>query len=136
MNIVKRIGIRCTSDGYSRRLLKERDAEQIDLLGANPPTVFVGKWCSRLRIIRCHNSNNSFSIRRKHHATPRAVLTTPASEPTTKKVPTLQTIYIKSFFLTLVLFLFKFPNWETELIISQIRLGVLCRGSLNLPSRR
>ncbi|XP_019181574.1 PREDICTED: pyruvate, phosphate dikinase 2 isoform X2 [Ipomoea nil] len=94
MNIVKIIGIRCTtsgtSDGYSRRLLKERDAEQIDLLGANPPSVFVGKWCSRLRIIRCHNSsyinsNNSFSIRRKHHVTPRALLTTPASEPTTKK---------------------------------------------------
>lgn len=138
---MKRIGIRSTastSEVYSRRLLKERYAEQIDVVGANPPTVFVGKWCSRLRIIQCRNSsyintNNSFSIRPKpqKHDTPRAVLTTPASEPTTKKVLLiLETIIFLNFVFVCFHFLFKFPNWESE---QMSQLGLLC-SDLNLPS--
>ncbi|XP_020553015.1 pyruvate, phosphate dikinase, chloroplastic isoform X1 [Sesamum indicum] len=91
---VKDILIRSTAnDVYTRRILKEKYGDQIDLLGVNPSRTRVSRWSSRARATRCHGSRMEASgftrpePGRREPTPPAQAILTPVSDPTptTKK---------------------------------------------------
>ncbi|KAL0388732.1 UNVERIFIED_CONTAM: Pyruvate, phosphate dikinase, chloroplastic [Sesamum radiatum] len=91
---VKDILIRSTAnDVYTRRILKERYGDQIDLLRVNPSRTRVSRWSSRALATRCHGSRMESSgftrpePGRREPTPPAQAILTPVSDPTptTKK---------------------------------------------------
>ncbi|KAL0414674.1 UNVERIFIED_CONTAM: Pyruvate, phosphate dikinase, chloroplastic [Sesamum radiatum] len=91
---VKDMLIRSTAnDVYTRRILKEKYGDQIDLLRVNPSRTRVSRWSSRARASRCHGSRIQASgftrpePGRREPTPPAQAILTPVSDPTptTKK---------------------------------------------------
>ncbi|KAL0348729.1 UNVERIFIED_CONTAM: Pyruvate, phosphate dikinase, chloroplastic [Sesamum angustifolium] len=91
---VKDILIRSTAnDVYTRRILKEKYGDQIDLLRVNPSRTRVSRWSSRALATLCHGSRIESSgftrpePGRREPTPPAQAILTPVSDPTptTKK---------------------------------------------------
>ncbi|KAL3812748.1 hypothetical protein ACJIZ3_014016 [Penstemon smallii] len=93
-SIIKEMLIRSSAnDVYTRRILKEKYADQINVFRVHPSSIRVSRWSARVRATRCRGSRakpNGFyktEVRRRELTLPAQAILSPVSDPTptTKK---------------------------------------------------
>ncbi|KAK4477975.1 hypothetical protein RD792_017240 [Penstemon davidsonii] len=81
------------NDVYTRRILKEKYADQSDVFRVHPSSIRVSRWSTRVRATRCRGSRakpngfNKTEVRRRDLTLPAQAILSPVSDttPTTKK---------------------------------------------------